>query len=162
MRWPCTMGRTVLAGSHDYVHATQLDRLSGPGQPGADKRQTLLLDKGGSSSPLSKKSTPPSNHLSTASCRSLEVWRPKQLFQIVMHPRDTKGHVYLAPSKEGKWRNHTFQRLIWHCKQQSGSHLHGQSTWIYFSNFPMEEKRYDLRWLMAKFKYNLCSYYIKK
>lgn len=104
----------------------------------------------------------PSNHLSTASYGSLEVWRPKQLYQIVMHPTDTKGHVYLAPSKEGKWRNHTFQRWIWHCKQQLGSHLHGQSTWIYFSNFPMEEKRYDLRWLMAKFKYNLRSYYIKK
>lgn len=103
--WPCTMGRTVLAGSHDYVHATQLDRLSGPGQPGADKRQTLLLDKGGSSSPLSK-STPPSitsqqlpadllsleTKAAVSNCdapkrhRSLSTWH---------HPRRVSGEIHL-------------------------------------------------------------------
>ena len=160
MRWPCTVGRTVLAGSHDYVHATRLDRLSGPGSTWCRQTTNTIAWQRWLKFSIVWKSTPPSNHLSTA---SHDLSRFGDLSSCVKL-RCTQHTRSCLPGtiQGGKWRNHTFQRLIWHCKQQSGSHLHGQSTWIYFSNFPMEEKRYDLRSLMAKFKYNLRSYYIKK
>ena len=149
----CWLGHMTTCMPHDWTDCQDL------GQPGADKRQTLLLDKGGSSSPLPKNQHPhpiTSQQLLTIS-RGLET-------KAAVSNCDAPHTRSCLPGtiQGGKWRNHTFQRLIWHCKQQSGSHLHGQSTWIYFSNFPMEEKSYDLRWLMAKFKYNLRSYYTKK
>lgn len=77
---------------HDWTDCQDL------GQPGADKRQTLLLDKGGSSSPLSENQHPhpiTSQQLLTIS-RGLET---KAAVSNCDAP-NTQGHVYLAPSKE--------------------------------------------------------------
>lgn len=162
MRWPRTMGCTVLAGSASLRACLTRHTDQDLGQPGADERQTLLLYKGGWSSPLSKINTlVQSPHdsflrilLRTGEQRSYIkhwcTWQAQDVTSTWRHPR--RVH----------WRNHTFHMLIWHCKQLPGSHLHGQSTLNYFSNFPMEEKRYDSRWLMAKFKHDHHSYQLKK
>lgn len=152
------MERTVLAGSVVTTCMPHKTEWSGPGPTRCRQTtNTIALQRWWKFSVVENQHPRP-----ITSWQFLEAsldWRPKPLHGTVMRTwRAQEVTSTWHHPRRANWRNHTFQMLIWHCKQQQGSHLHGQSTLTNFSDFPMEEKRYDSRWLMAKFKQDVHSY----
>ena len=99
----CWLGHTTTCMPHNWTDRQDL------GQPGADKRQTRLLDKGGSGSPPSK-----SQHPHPASSQQLladllrfgdqssciKLWCTQQTQEVMStwhHPRRVSGEI--TPSK---------------------------------------------------------------